>query len=438
MALSELNVQTLGLDIKGAMNGKAIMADTPQFTGKLAIAEFNAREVIRALGQTEPEMADAKALTRVSAAFDLAATSSSANLQNLVVRLDDTELTGTFAVTDFASQAINFDLNIDQIDLDRYLPVSEQPTKKAPSAASATASTASSGSGEAQLFPVETLRKLNANGVARVGLLKRMNLKVTDIVVKVKANGGKVNMKPSASLYQGKYDGDVTVDARQKTPTLKVNADLQGVQIEPLLKDLQGKAKLAGTTNARLNITAVGNSQSAVKKTLNGNANFSFKDGALVGVNIAKVIRDGMAKFQGQPVRDTNEPEKTDFSSLNGTAKITNGVVNNQDFNMQSPLLRITGAGKADLVKENLDYLLKASIVGSLQGQGGVDLEKLKGVTIPVRVSGPFSQPSYKPDLSAALSDTVKQKAEEKLKEKEDEVTEKLKDKLKEKFKGLF
>ncbi|MCW8964178.1 MAG: AsmA family protein [Gammaproteobacteria bacterium] len=435
MALSELNVQALGLDIKGAMNGKAIMADNPQFTGKLAIAEFNARELIKALGQAEPDMADAKALTRVSASFDLAATSSSARLQNLVATMDDTKLTGVFALTDFASQAMTFDLNVDQIDLDRYMPAGGQPTEQAPSKKAAT-STASAA--EAPLFPVETLRKLNANGTARIGLLKHMNLKVNDIVVKVKANGGKVNVKPNASLYQGKFDGDVNIDASRQTPTLKVNSNLQGVQIEPLLKDLQGEAKLAGTTNAKLNISAVGNSQSAVKKTLNGNANFSFKDGALVGVNIAKVIREGMAKFQGKPAPTTNEPEKTDFSSLTGTAKITDGVVNNQDFNMQSPLLRVTGAGKADLVKENLDYLLKASIVGSLQGQGGADLEKLKGVTIPVRVSGPFSKPSYKPDLSAALSDTVKQKAEEKVEEKKQEVQQKLEDKLKSKLKGLF
>jgi AsmA protein len=115
-----------------------------------------------------------------------------------------------------------------------------------------------------------------------------------------------------------------------------------------------------------------------------------------------------------------------------------NGVVNNQDFNLQSPLLRVTGAGKADLVKENLDYLLKASIVGSLQGQGGEDLKKLKGVTIPVRVTGPFDNPSYKPDLSAALSDTVKQKAKEKVEEQKEEVQQKLQDKLKGKLKGLF
>jgi len=436
MALTNMEVNTLGINVKGAVNGKDIMADKPQFSGNIAIAEFNARDVIKALGQAEPEMADASALTRVSATFDLAATSSSARLDNLKAKLDDTGLTGALAVTDFTSQAITFDLNVDEIDLDRYLPADKkQPAKVQASQAAKSAGVPAS---ETELFPVETLRKLNANGTARIGLLKKSNLKATDTVVKVKASGGKVNVKPSAALYQGKTNANVTIDASKKTPTLNIGANLNGVQIEPLLKDLQGEAKLAGATNAKVNIVAVGNTESAVKKTLNGNASFTFKDGALVGVNIAKIIREGMAKFDGKPAPKTNEPEKTDFSSLSGTAKITNGVVNNQDFNMQSPLLRITGAGKADLVKENLDYLLKAAIVGSLKGQGGEDLKKLKGVTIPVRVTGPFASPSYKPDLSAALSDTVKQKAKEKVEEKKGEAMKKLEDKLKGKLKGLF
>ena len=92
---------------------------------------------------------------------------------------------------------------------------------------------------------------------------------------------------------------------------------------------------------------------------------------------------------------------------------------------MKSPLLRLAGAGKINLVQENLDYRLKTSIVGSLKGSGGEDLKNLKGVTIPIRVKGPFSDPSYKPDLSAALSDSIEQKAKERIE-----------DKLKNKLKG--
>ena len=434
LQVSALDISTLGLGIKGDLNGKAIMGDKPQFNGALSIADFNARELIKALGQPEPQMADDKALTRVGASFELAATTSSASLNNLKAKLDDTSLTGKLAVTDFASQAVTFDLTLDEINLDRYLPPAD-PNKAAQPAA---AQPAAAGGQESELFPVETLRKLNANGIARIGKLTKDNLKVSDIVVKVNANGGKVNVKPSASLYQGKLDSDVTIDASQKTPTLKLDTNLAGVQIEPLLKDMQGEAKLAGTTNAKVNVSALGNTESALKKTLNGTANFSFTDGALVGVNIAQMIREGLAKLKGQTIQKSNEPEQTDFSSLGGSAKITNGVIDNRDFNMQSPLLRATGAGTVDLVKEQLDYLLSAKIVGSLQGQGGKELEQLKGVTIPVKITGPFSKPSYQPDLSAVVSDQVKEKAKAQVEEKKKEVEEKLQDKLKGKLKGLF
>jgi AsmA protein len=155
-------------------------------------------------------------------------------------------------------------------------------------------------------------------------------------------------------------------------------------------------------------------------------------------VNIAQIIREGLAKLKGQSIQKSNEPEQTDFSSLGGSAKITNGVIDNRDFNMRSPLLRATGAGTVDLVNEQLDYLLSAKIVGSLQGQGGKELEQLKGVTIPVKITGPFSKPSYKPDLSAVVSDQVKEKAKAQVEEKKKEVEEKLQDKLKGKLKGLF
>jgi AsmA protein len=415
LQISALDISTLGLGIKGDLNGKAIMGDKPQFNGALSIADFNARELIKALGQPEPQMADDKALTRVGASFELAATTSSASLNNLKAKLDDTSLTGKLAVTDFASQAVTFDLTLDEINLDRYLPPADTNKAAQPAAAQPAAA-----------------------GGPRIGKLTKDNLKVSDIVVKVNANGGKVNVKPTASLYQGKLDSDVTIDASQKTPTLKLGTNLAGVQIEPLLKDMQGEAKLAGTTNAKVNVSAVGNTESALKKTLNGTANFSFTDGALVGVNIAQIIREGLAKLKGQSIQKSNEPEQTDFSSLGGSAKITNGVIDNRDFNMRSPLLRATGAGTVDLVNEQLDYLLSAKIVGSLQGQGGKELEQLKGVTIPVKITGPFSKPSYKPDLSAVVSDQVKEKAKAQVEEKKKEVEEKLQDKLKGKLKGLF
>ena len=433
LTVKALSLATLGIQLDGQVSGTKVLSDKPQIAGQIKLQEFNARTLMASLDIPAPVTADPDVLTRVSAGFDLTATPDTASLKSLQVKLDDTSLKGSASVRNFSQPAIGFDLNVDTIDLDRYLP---------PPAEKPVAESGQPANPDAELFPVDALRKLNAKGVARIAHVKINKLSAADVVAILDAKSGKVNLKPTAKLYQGTYNSNVTIDARLKVPKLNVDARLSGVQIEPLLKDMQGEAKLAGQTDATVNITATGNSQAAIKKTLSGNTAFSFKDGALVGINIAKIIREGMAEIEGKSLPKTTEPEKTDFSALKGTATITNGVVDNRDFILKSPLLRVNGAGKVDLVQEKLDYLLKTAIVGSLQGQGGDELAKLKGVTIPVRVKGPFSDPSIRPDISTALTEGAKKKIDEAVEKKKEEakkkVEDKFKDKLKDKFKGLF
>ncbi len=97
--------------------------------------------------------------------------------------------------------------------------------------------------------------------------------------------------------------------------------------------------------------------------------------------------------------------EKTDFTALGGSFTIREGVVDNQDLSMMSPLLRIRGAGRANLRSETVDYGLKVSVVGSLEGQGGDAASDLRGLTIPLRVKGSLLDPKFSLDFeSAALS----------------------------------
>ena len=228
-------------------------------------------------------------------------------------------------------------------------------------------------------------------------------------------------------MYQGQYTGDITIDARKDTPSIAINERMAGIQAGPLLKDLTGKDTVLGKGDLAAKLTARGNTPEAMKRTLNGNVSFDFTDGAVKGVNIASLIRTAQAKLQGKPAPTDSEPNQTDFAELRGTAKVANGVIHNNDLTMKSPLLRITGEGKAGLPDESIDYLMTTKIVGSLEGQGGKALKELKGVAIPIRIGGTFSKPTWTPDLGAAVGDAVKEKAKKEIEKKSQEL---LKDKL--------
>ena len=98
---------------------------------------------------------------------------------------------------------------------------------------------------------------------------------------------------------------------------------------------------------------------------------------------------------------DTGGAQKTDFAELSGTFKITRGTFRNDDLRLLNPLLRVNGAGTADLPKRTVKYRIEPKAVGSLEGQGGE--AALKGIAVPVIVEGPWHDLTYRPDLAAVI-----------------------------------
>ncbi len=358
-----------------------------------------------------------------NATLDLKAGTDSVSLTDFQFRLDDSTLKGHLSVTNFARPAIRFGLQLDQIDVDRYLPPGSDAPPVPPTAAVAAG---------AQMIPVDTLRALDVEGELTVGQLKVAGLRSSDISMKLVAKSGVVRVYPAkANMYGGKYKGDIKLDVRGRQPKIFMDERLSGLQVGPLLKDLTGDETLSGKTQAGAKLTASGQTPEEFTKTLNGKVDFKFTDGAVKGFNLAAMIRKAQAKLNGKPMPPDTGPNQTDFSSLTGTASITNGVVRNRDLLAMSPLLRVQGTGDIDLPKESLDYLLTAKVVGSLEGQGGKGLVDLKGIEIPVQLSGTFTNLKYKIKLDRVL----KEKTEKKIKKK---LNKELEKKFGDKFKGLF
>jgi AsmA protein len=57
-------------------------------------------------------------------------------------------------------------------------------------------------------------------------------------------------------------------------------------------------------------------------------------------------------------------------------------------------------------------------VVATAKGQGGADLDHLAGLTVPVKLTGPFDAPKVEIDYRALASGAAKAKAKEKVQEK--------------------
>lgn len=328
---------------------------------------------------------------------------------NLSVRIEDSTVQGKFQVAKFAPLAAGFDLAIDRLDIDRYFP------ETAP--AKATAQPAPEpGPGKQAALDFSFLRGLDLKGALRIGFLKARNLKFNNVAASLVTNAGRLDLNPiSAQLYGGTLAGSVAAQADGNRLALKQTMD--NVTLGPLIRDYAQKDVLEGRGRIELDVSTAGNSMGAVKQSLNGSARLNLRDGAVKGINLAKTLREGKAMLAGgkDAMVAANKAEKTDFSELAASFRITNGVARNDDLAGKSPFLRVSGAGSIDLVREQIDYVVKATVVASAKGQEGKELADLNGLTIPVRLTGPYDHPSYHLEFGALAADLAKQQVQKRL-----------------------
>lgn len=346
----------------------------------------------------------------------------------LAVKIDDSTLKAKFDMQGFSPAAIQFDADLDRFDTARYA---------GKGGATLAAPAGKSGPGATSKAPdkpidLEGLKGLNLKGQLRIGQLVASGLKADKVELGLRAAGGRVDVQPmNASLYGGTLSGSAGIDANSYRFTAR--PQLQGISIGPLLKDLADKDLLDGRGKVVLDVQTTGRSVPDLKKALAGSASIALNDGAIKGINLAEALRKAKAAIGSKSAQQqaASGGDKTDFTEMTASFTISKGVAHNEDLSAKSPFIRIGGAGDLDIGEGRMNYLAKAAIVNTSAGQGGKDADSLAGLTVPVRIRGPFESLSYRVETGSMVSDSVKQQVQEKVKGQ-------VKEQVQERLKGLF
>ena len=409
---SKAKLDTAGIALTTDINASGLLGDSPKLAGPLTIAPFSPRDVMSKLGMKVPDTSDKTALTQASFNAQYAGTFKSAALTNVVIKLDQTTISGNLGVRDLATQAIEFALKGDNLDADRYMAAKSN----APSG-----SAAKNADINGIKLPTEALDKLNVNGTIDFGTLKVSGIKLTNVSLRLAGDKNSPKTQQlSANLYGGQISTNSRVSGGVKS-SYALKTQLQSLNAGPFLTDFLGKDFVTGLGNFSMDVTGAGATVGDVRRTLNGDLSFKLQNGAVKGFNLAQIIRNGQAMLNGQAATVNSEVKQTDFTAFSATAKIINGILQSDTLDAASPLFRLAGAGQIDLVNETINYTAKPTIVQSSEGQGGKGLEALRGLTVPIRLSGSMYAPKYE----LALDDILKEKA-----------TAKLQDLIKEKIGG--
>ncbi|MGE8497218.1 MAG: AsmA family protein [Pseudomonas sp.] len=446
-ALGELRVRDLESD--------------PKLTGAFSIASLNLREFLNGIGQKLPPMTDDKALSQFELVTRLSGTSKSLTLEELKLKLDDSNLTGQIAVADFAKQAVRVQLKGDRLDLDRYLPPPAKDDKSAGAARRAevkdsVASAGQSGStplpnaptqhawDASPVLPVEQLRKLDMQVSVGLDQLTVKKQAIANATLKAKAQGGLLTLEDArGNLGSGSFEAKATADVRPAIPLLSLENRLSRIPVEPFLKSEERPAPLKGQLDFQTSLTTSGNSQKAWIDGLNGTASFLLNDGVLVDANLEQQLCRGIATLNRKALDSEPRSKDTPFDTLQGNLVFRNGVASNPDLKARIPGLAVTGNGDLDLRVLGLDYRVGITIEGDQRAMPDPACqvnERYVGIEWPLRCRGPLElgakacrldQDGMGKVAARLAGDKISEKLEEKL---GDKVSPELKDALK----GLF
>ncbi|UCD32941.1 MAG: AsmA family protein [Desulfobacterales bacterium] len=386
----------LGLNLKGKLNQ---IASHPNFDLSLQLSSFSPRKLLATVGKPLPlTTSDPKVLNLVSLLASVKGDSQNVSIADGVINIDDSKMNFSVKANNFSKPDIMFNINLDDIDLDRYLP---PPSEEKPAEKSPKAKASKSKSKKTDYSP---LRRLVLDGSARIGRLKIKKATIKNVDLKIKGKNGIFHLDPlTMTLYQGSIGSKGSLNVQKNVPKTAFKLNANGVQTGPLLNDVLQKDFLEGALQAQVNLNMKGDDPGLIKKTLNGQGNLRFKDGAIKGVDLAGMVRNVQVAF-GLAEKGQEKP-RPDFSELHAPFTIKRGRVNTPNTTLTSPLLRILAKGDADLVQESLDFRVEPKFVATTKGQG--DTKTRTGITVPVLVTGSFSAPKFRPDLEGMLQQEI-------------------------------
>jgi AsmA protein len=382
------------VSIRGVLSGP----EKPNFDLALDVAPFSPRKLMNAMGRTPPETSDPGVLEKAHLKARVKGDGSRLALSDGILELDQTRIRFSAEAKEFSRPDVSLKLEVDQIDLDRYLPRAEVKREAGGEASSQVP--------DGKKPDYGPLRKAVVEAEIRGGEVKVLGAQTQDLLMKLKGKDGLFHVDTLAfRAYQGSMVAKADLDLRTDRPKTSVDLEAAGIRIRPLLNDLMKKEFLEGRAEARLSLKMEGDESAAIRRSLNGSGDLRLTDGAVIGIDLPGMVRNVKAAFGGEAPA---ERPKTDFSELLVPFTVKDGVVHTSGTRMASPLLRVVATGKADLVKESLDMRVEPAVVGTLKGQQ--DTKERSGIMIPVLVNGTFDAPSFSPDLKGMLETGIQEK----------------------------
>ena len=410
LSLTGLSFQQDGRDLSSQFEGSVqIVGDKVQPVGQLTASSDNLKRLASAFN-ISLEGADASAYR----AFELdaqlakgdAALEADAIRATLTTTLDDIRVTGDAGISlSGQTPKVRLDLAIPKLDVSPYLQN-----------AGDTPDTTSEPEGwNEEPLDLSALKAINGSFDFRIDDLTDGRAQLLDVVLDATLQNGRLtgdlySQEPeggrlgSSQFIAPLYNGNLTTKFDIRTSnTERIDVDLRangsGIAASALVKMATGLDTLSGVGSFDdVAIITHGASIADFIRNMTGRYDAEIRNGALLGVNLAQLLRSAQSALETGELPAALSPEaETDFTSLALDGNINGGKANISIFSLRSPVVLADATGTIDLFNRTLDIRFQPKATNTQQAEAeGIGIQ---GFGIPLRIQGSWTNVSAGLDM---------------------------------------
>lgn len=365
------------------------LSGKPELTGHVEGTGVDVLHWLALWNEEVPALEDPTALRFLKWQGDLRVHPQGVQLSGLDAVLDSTPIRGELSLLDFDRPRLALDLQVGEIDLDRYLPQDQEAEAgEEPDAEDAASPKSSS-------LPVDWLRQQRL--VAKVALerLHWQGLQFAETHAQLSANQGLWEVESlDGRINDGTVEASAELDVSGGIPLYRLDLKLERMELGRVLAlfDEQGHTPIEGTTDLNLAFNARGHRMATLWPSLTGFASLTVRNGVLQVGGVAQAVEAAVAALQERP-SETTSRGKLPFDLLLASWDANDGRLTSRELKLNAGAISLDGLGYIDLPHSSIDYQLNVWSGDSLR--------------IPVRIRGPFDNLSHSLDMSSLVEEQL-------------------------------
>lgn len=321
LSVAEAHITALGLDAHGQAS-VAVGKDGPFWQGRLSVYSPDLARTLRMAGMGKIQVPPS--LNRVEMEARFRGNPETLSLREIRAKADQSTITGTLNANWREQPALDFKLNADQINLDRYMSDSAAPNGK---------------TGGSKEWDFRFMRAFSAQGEMSVSRFTAMRFTAQNLRTRYKLENGRLTSDSITGQFYGAPIISQATITFNKGLSFSNTLTINNFDLTEASNARGGSAALKGKGSVHSEIQASLTGPNQIPALLNGKWRVEVLNGS----------------FQHRSPEGKLKGKATPITASGASGSITNGVARSSDFYLKGSGLQVAGGGWIDFNSQTLD-----------------------------------------------------------------------------------